>query len=127
MIYSEFVHSDRLRECRTAIGTKPLPDFVVNGFTRVLVPYRRRYTQFLQLAFYLIASSVTAKSPLPREIPAELVGVGPISNAIHDMLVLASRHAKTADGANMIKSGDFTRYFHYFVCITALPEQWKVS
>ena len=117
---------DRMRECRTAIGTKPLPDAVVHNFTRILVPYRRRNTQILQLAFFLIASSATAKTPLPRETPAELENAGQVANLMHDILVLASRHARTPEGVKTIRSGDFTRYFHYLVCITSLPEHLKV-
>ena len=118
---------DRMRECRTAIGTKPLPDVVTQNFSRVLAPYRRRNTQILQLGFFLIASSMTAKTPLLRETPAELESAGQVANVMHDTLVLASRHARTAEGVKTIKSGDFTRYFHYLVCMTSLSEHLKVS
>ena len=115
-----------MRESRTAIGTRPLPDVVSVNFIRVLAPYRRRNTQILQLALFLIASSVTAKSPLPRETPAELENAGQTANLMHDILVLASRHARTQEGMDTIRSGDFTRYFHYLVCITSIAEHIKV-
>ena len=46
---------------------------------------------------------------------------------MHDILVLSSRVAKTEEGARAIRSGDFTRYFHYVVGITSLNEHLHVS
>lgn len=45
---------------------------------------------------------------------------------MHDVLVLASRLARSPEGAKAIRSGDFTRYFHYIVGITSLNEHLKV-
>ena len=116
-----------MRESRVALAAQPLPDIVLTNFVRELWPYRRRNTQVLQLSFYLVASSILSKSPLLRENPAELDSGGQYANFMHDVLVLASRLAKTSDGASAIRSGDFTRYFHYIVGITSVHEHLKVK
>lgn len=116
-----------MRESRTAISSRPLPDFVIKNFIRILSPYRRRNQQVLQLGFYIIASSILAKSPLLREAPVELDSATHRGNFMHDILVLSSRVAKTEEGARAIRSGDFTRYFHYVVGITSLNEHLHVS
>jgi len=111
---------DRMRECRTAIVSQPLPDAVLENFVQILSPYRRRNSQLLQLEFYLVASSVMSKAPLLRETPVELEGSAQVVNFMHDVLVLAARHARTEEGAKTIRSGAFTRYFHYIVGVTSL-------
>ncbi|KAL5492777.1 hypothetical protein ACEPAI_4224 [Sanghuangporus weigelae] len=116
---------DRMRESRIAISYEPLPDVVLRNYVQVLAPYRRRNSQILQLGYYLVASSILAKAPLLREIPAELESAGEAANFMHDMLVLAGRHARTPEGARTIRSGSFTRYFHYLVSITSLSEHLK--
>lgn len=116
-----------MRESRTAIGNKPLPEAIFKNFTEVLSPYRRRNTQLLQLTFYLVASSIKSKSPLPRETPAELDTIDQRGRFFHDTLVISSNYARTEEGARLIRSGDFTRYFHYLVCITSLTEHLKAS
>lgn len=116
-----------MRECRTAIASQPLPDAVLENFVQVLSPYRRRNSQVLQLEFYLVASSMTGKSPLLREAPVELEGSAQVVNFMHDVLVLAARHARTEEGAKTIRSGAFTRYFHYIVGITSLGGYLLVS
>ena len=116
-----------MREARIAISSEPLPDVVLRNYVQVLAPYRRRNTQILQLGYYLVASSILAKAPLLRETPAELESVGETANFMHDMLVLAGRHARTPEGARTIRSGSFTRYFHYLASITSLSEYVKVS
>ena len=118
--------ADRMRECRTAIGSHPLHLSVLNDFVRHLSPYRRRNTQILQLTFYLVASSVLSKSPLLRETPTELDSALRRSHFIHDILLLAARHARTEEGEQTVRSGDFTRYFHYLVVISSLLEHLKV-
>lgn len=118
--------SDRMRESRVALASQPLPDIVLTNFVRELWPYRRRNTQILQLSFYLVASSILAKSPLLRETPAELESSGQHANFMHDVLVLASRLARSPEGAKAIRSGDFARYFHYIVGITSLNDYLKV-
>lgn len=115
-----------MRESRIALSSEPLPDSVLQNFVRVLAPYRRRNSQVLQLSYYLVASSVLAKAPLLRETPVELEAEAYTNNMMHDSLVLASRLAKSAEGAKTIRSGSFTRYFHYLVCITSLNGQLKV-
>lgn len=115
-----------MRESRTAISTKPLHDSVLRNFTHHLTPYRRRNSQVIQLAFFLTASSILSKSPLPHETPAELATAAQTANLMHDILVLSSRHARTEEGAMTIRSGDFTRYFHYLVCMSSLMEHLKV-
>ncbi|KAL5513531.1 hypothetical protein ACEPAH_3930 [Sanghuangporus vaninii] len=117
---------DRMREARIAISSEPLPDAVLRNYVQVLAPYRRRNSQILQLGYYLAASSILAKAPLLRETPAELESAGETANFMHDMLVLAGRHARTPEGARTIRSGSFTRYFHYLVSITSLSEHLKV-
>ena len=116
-----------MRESRVALAAQPLPDIVLTNFVRELWPYRRRNTQVLQLSFYLVASSILSKSPLLRENPAEIESGGQYANFMHDVLVLASRLAKTSDGASAIRSVDFTRYFHYIVGITSVHEHLKVK
>ena len=118
---------DRMRESRIAISLEPLPDSVLKNYVQVLAPYRRRNSQIQQLTYYLVASSILAKAPLLRETPAELESESQVTNFMHDMLVLASRHARTSEGAQTIRSGSFTRYFHYLVSLTSLNEHLKVS
>ncbi|TDL22448.1 hypothetical protein BD410DRAFT_748734 [Rickenella mellea] len=117
---------DRLRESRTAIGTKPLPDILLQNFTKKLAPYRRRNTQVIQLAFFLVASSILSKSALPKETPAELAQAGQTGQVMHDILILAAQHAQTEEGKETIRSGEFTRYFHYTLCITSILEHLKI-
>ncbi|TDL26998.1 hypothetical protein BD410DRAFT_783138 [Rickenella mellea] len=116
---------DRLRESRTAVGTKPIPDVLLNNFTKKLAPYRRRNTQVIQLAFFLVASSVLSKSALPKETPAELAQAGQVAHLMHDILVLASQYAQTEEGLETIRSGEFTRYFHFIMCISSILEHLK--
>ena len=116
-----------MRECRTAMSLQPLPDRVLTNFVSVLSPYRRRNSQILQLQFHLIASSVTSKAPLLREAPAELEGNGQLANLMHDILVLAARHARDEAGRKTVRSGAFTRYFHYIVGVTSLGSLLLVS
>ena len=86
-----------MREARTAIGITPFPDEVITNFSVHLAPYRKRNGQYIQLSFYLVASSVLAKAPLPAEAPAELETGRQLANFTHDALVLAARHAKTEE------------------------------
>ena len=116
-----------MRESRTAIGINPIPDVIIREFVQKLSPYRKRNTQVNQLGFFIVASSVRAKSPLLRETPAELENAGHTVDFMHDMLFLASRHVRTEEVLQTIRSGSFMRYFHFLVGIGSLSEYLKVS
>ncbi|CAE6534018.1 unnamed protein product [Rhizoctonia solani] len=113
---------DRYREARAALGTTPFDEFIVEEFISVLSPYRRRFTRTIKTSFYLVASSLANKFPLPHDIQ----GVADWqADFIHDALVLSTRMARTETGANSVRSGDFSRYWYYLLTVMTIGEQLK--
>ncbi|CAE6476603.1 unnamed protein product [Rhizoctonia solani] len=113
---------DRYREARAAIGTTPFDEFIIDEFISVLSPYRRRFTRTIKTSFYLVASSLANKFPLPHDIQ----GVSDWqADFIHDALVLSTRMARTETGANSVRSGEFSRYWYYLLTVSTIGEQLK--
>lgn len=107
---------DRLREARTAALQGFSEDIQVN-FTRKLSPYRRQTKRFSRALFYLIASSISTKTPLPHELPSLVTTARAIQ---HDAVLLSKRLSKKQDGREIIKSDSFLRYFFYLVSYSSV-------
>ncbi|KZO91193.1 hypothetical protein CALVIDRAFT_542043 [Calocera viscosa TUFC12733] len=107
---------DRWSEARSAIGSEPFPAFISREFISILSPYRRQANVHTKAALYLAAASMSSKIPLPLEIPkpGKLV-----SELVHDALVLSSRFAKTEEGRESVKSGEFARYWFFLLVMTS--------
>jgi len=107
---------DRWSEARCAIGSEPLPPFISREFISILSPYRRQANVHLKASLYLCAASMASKLPLPLEIPkpGKLV-----SDLVHDALLLSSRFAKTEEGKEAVRSGDFARYWFFLLVMTS--------
>lgn len=110
---------DRLRESRTAVDGGFTEDIQAN-FSRKLSPYRRQTKRFSRALFYLAATSILTKTPLPHELPSLLT----TSRAIqHDALVISRRLSKDEAGKEIIKSKSFLRYFFYLVSYSGVSYQ----
>ncbi|CAE6533569.1 unnamed protein product [Rhizoctonia solani] len=113
---------DRYREARAALGTTPFDEYIVEEFISVLSPYRRRFTRTIKTSFYLVASSLANKFPLPHDIQ----GVSDWqADFIHDALVLSTRMARTETGVNSVRSDNFSRYWYYLLTVSTIGEQLK--
>ncbi|KAH7337158.1 hypothetical protein B0J17DRAFT_666475 [Rhizoctonia solani] len=113
---------DRYREARAAIGTTPFDEYIIEEFISVLSPYRRRFTRTIKTSFYLVASSLANKFPLPHDIQGLADWQ---ADFIHDALVLSTRMARTETGANSVRSGEFSRYWYYLLTVSTIGEQLK--
>ncbi|KAF8600286.1 hypothetical protein BDV93DRAFT_476704 [Ceratobasidium sp. AG-I] len=113
---------DRYREARAAIGTEQFDEHIVEEFISVLSPYRRRFTRTIKTSFYLVASSLSNKFPLPHDIEGT---VDMLPDFLHDALVLSTRIARTEAGAANVRSGEFSRYWYYLLSISTIGEQLK--
>ncbi|CUA67618.1 putative polyketide synthase 3 [Rhizoctonia solani] len=113
---------DRYREARAALGTTRFDEFIVEEFISVLSPYRRRFTRTIKTSFYLVASSLANKFPLPHDIQGVTDWQ---ADFIHDALVLSTRMARTETGANSVRSDDFSRYWYYLLTVSTIGEQLK--
>ncbi|EJU01750.1 hypothetical protein DACRYDRAFT_116214 [Dacryopinax primogenitus] len=111
---------DRWSEARSAIGTEPFPAFISREFISVLSPYRRQAYVHAKVSLYLAAASMASKMPLPLEVPkaGKL-----ISEMMHDALLLSSRFAKTDEGRETVKSGEFARYWFFLLVMTSACRQ----
>ncbi|CAE6445071.1 unnamed protein product [Rhizoctonia solani] len=114
---------DRYREARAAIGTTPFDEYITEEFISVLSPYRRRFTRTIKNSFYLVASSLANKFPLPHDVQGLLADWQ--ADFIHDALVLSTRMARTETGANSVRSGEFSRYWYYLLTVSTIGEQLK--
>ncbi|KAL5632771.1 hypothetical protein ACGC1H_005649 [Rhizoctonia solani] len=113
---------DRYREARAALGTTPFDEYIVEEFISVLSPYRRRFTRTIKTSFYLVASSLANKFPLPHDIQGVTDWQ---ADFIHDALVLSTRMARTETGANSVRSDNFSRYWYYLLTVSTIGEQLK--
>ncbi|QRV92200.1 fusaric acid resistance-like protein [Ceratobasidium sp. AG-Ba] len=113
---------DRYREARAAIGTEPFDEFIIEEFISVLSPYRRRFTRTIKTSFYLVASSLANKFPLPHDIQGT---VDMLPDFVHDALVLSTRMARTEMGAGSVRGGEFSRYWYYLLSVSTIGEQLK--
>ncbi|KAG8719517.1 hypothetical protein FRC08_002644 [Ceratobasidium sp. 394] len=113
---------DRYREARAALGTEPFNEFILEEFISVLSPYRRRFTRTIKTSFYLVASSLANKFPLPHDIQGT---VDMVPDFVHDALVLSTRMARTEAGAGSVRSGEFSRYWYYLLSVSTIGEQLK--
>ncbi|KAJ1303164.1 hypothetical protein OPQ81_011365 [Rhizoctonia solani] len=94
---------DRYREARAAIGTTPFNEYITEEFISVLSPYRRRFTRVIKTSFYLVASSLANKFPLPHDIEGATTDW--LADFLHDAL--------------------FSRYWYYLLTITTIGEQLR--
>ncbi|KAG8699563.1 hypothetical protein FRC09_006546, partial [Ceratobasidium sp. 395] len=113
---------DRYREARAALGTEPFDEFIIEEFISVLSPYRRRFTRTIKTSFYLVASSLANKFPLPHDIQGT---VDMLPDFVHDALILSTRMARTEAGARSVRSGEFSRYWYYLLSVSTIGEQLK--
>ncbi|CAE6373431.1 unnamed protein product [Rhizoctonia solani] len=113
---------DRYREARAAIGTTPFDEYIIEEFISVLSPYRRRFTRTIKTSFYLVASSLANKFPLPHDIQGVTDWQ---ADFIHDALVLSTRMARSETGANRVRSEEFSRYWYYLLAVSTIGEQLK--
>ncbi|KAG8699562.1 hypothetical protein FRC09_006545 [Ceratobasidium sp. 395] len=113
---------DRYREARAALGTEPFDEFIIEEFISVLSPYRRRFTRTIKTSFYLVASSLANKFPLPHDIQGT---VDMLPDFVHDALILSTRMARTEAGAGSVRSGEFSRYWYYLLSVSTIGEQLK--
>ncbi|KZT61407.1 hypothetical protein CALCODRAFT_491212 [Calocera cornea HHB12733] len=103
---------DRWSETRSAVGNEPFPPFVSQQFVSILSPYRRQCYTVTKTSLYLAATSMASKIPLPIETP----NPGRLaSDLVHDALLLSSRYAKTDEGREIVKTGDFARYWFFLL------------
>ncbi|KAG8991643.1 hypothetical protein FRB94_000915 [Tulasnella sp. JGI-2019a] len=101
---------DRLREGRAAIGTTRLDEVILTNFVAIMSPYRRRSTTVTKSVLGMCAASLTSKLPLPQDLP--WIGRSTaLADFVHDALVLSYRFARTEEGRQAVRSGEFTRYW----------------
>lgn len=102
---------DRMVDARIAIGNGPLDPRIVEHFVTKLSPYRRRSTRYIRACLYACTSALTAKLPLPHELPMPSEFLPAFFS---DCLVLSSRMAQSGpEGLALVKSSMFTRYWLY--------------
>ncbi|GAA5972386.1 hypothetical protein JCM11641_002434 [Rhodosporidiobolus odoratus] len=108
---------DRLREARTAIGADGFSPEIRHNFSDVLVPYRRQGKRMSRALFYLTATSLSTKQPLPSELPSM---VSTTRNIQHDAIVLSHRLAQTEEGRKIVNSQVYLRYWHFLVSFSSI-------
>ncbi|GAA5865438.1 hypothetical protein JCM8547_001244 [Rhodosporidiobolus lusitaniae] len=107
---------DRLRESRAALGEDGFTPQIRREFSDVLTPYRKQGKRIIRAHFYLNATSLSTKMPLPAELP-------PVTTARaiqHDVLVLAARLQRSEEGRAIINDPVFLRYFFYLVSYSSV-------
>ncbi|GAA6036661.1 hypothetical protein JCM8097_001282 [Rhodosporidiobolus ruineniae] len=108
---------DRLRESRTAIGDEGFSPAIRKHFSDILVPYRKQGRRVIRALFYLTATSLSTKQPLPSELPSMVATARHIQ---HDAMVLSGRLAKTEAGREILQSQVFLRYWFYLVAYSSI-------
>ncbi|GAA5863516.1 hypothetical protein JCM1840_000049 [Sporobolomyces johnsonii] len=107
---------DRLRESRCAIGTDGFAPEIRRHFGDALMPYRKEVKEFSRALFYLVATSLSTKQPLPS-LPSM---VSTARNVQHDALVLSHRLVQTEEGRAIIHSSALHGYWFYLVAYTSI-------
>ncbi|GAA5925622.1 hypothetical protein JCM10213_008838 [Rhodosporidiobolus nylandii] len=108
---------DRLRESRVALGEEGFNPSIRRHFSDVLVPYRKQGKRFSRALFFLTATSLSTKMPLPSDLPS-MSSV--TRNIQHDALVLTHRLARTDEGRELLHSQVFLRYWHFLVSFSSI-------
>jgi hypothetical protein len=99
---------DRLREARTSVGLEGFNEDIQRNFTDVLAPYRRQARRFSRALFYLCATSIATKTPLPNELPSMVTVAKCIE---HDAQMLSKRLSRDREGRAVLQSDSFLRYW----------------
>ncbi|KAM0753235.1 hypothetical protein T439DRAFT_323872 [Meredithblackwellia eburnea MCA 4105] len=120
LIRTHQVILDRLREARTAFGTEGFSDDIRENFTNPLAPYRRQSRRFSRALFYLCATSIATKTPLPHELPSMSTTARMIQ---HDAMVLSHRLTRNSAGLEILKSTSFVRYWFFLVSMGSVSYQ----
>ncbi|KAF8305566.1 hypothetical protein DL93DRAFT_2089397 [Clavulina sp. PMI_390] len=116
---------DRQAEARTALGTARFSRTMIEQFVTMMSPYRKRILKITQGRFVMVAASLASKTPLPHDslhaIPEDWLAA-----VTHDALVLSQEFAKTPEGRESIRNGEFTRFWFYLLSISSLNEQLEI-
>ncbi|GAA5826891.1 hypothetical protein JCM11251_002144 [Rhodosporidiobolus azoricus] len=117
LIRSHQLILDRLREARTAMGPEGFSPEIRKHFSDILVPYRKQGRRVSRALFYLIATSISTKQPLPSELPSM---VSTSRNIQHDAMVLSRRLMQTEHGRGIVQSSVFLRYWFFLVSFSSI-------
>ncbi|KAI5480863.1 hypothetical protein MNV49_006672 [Pseudohyphozyma bogoriensis] len=91
IIRSQQIILDRLREGRTAVGMTGFSESIHRDFASQLYPYRLHSQRIARTLFYLGATSLVSKTPLPRDVPSSKTTWASFEN---DALVLSPKPLK---------------------------------
>ncbi|GAA5917094.1 hypothetical protein JCM6882_009495 [Rhodosporidiobolus microsporus] len=117
LIRSHQLILDRLREARTAIGPDGFSPEIRQHFSDILVPYRKQGRRVSRALFYLIATSISTKQPLPSELPSM---VSTSRNIQHDAMILSRRLTQTEHGRSIVQSPVFLRYWFFLTAFSSI-------
>ncbi|GAA6004360.1 hypothetical protein JCM10207_000685 [Rhodosporidiobolus poonsookiae] len=108
---------DRLRESRQAIGSDGFNPAIRREFADVLTPYRKHGKRVSRALFFLTATSLSTKQPLPADLPS-MVSVS--RNIQSDAWLLSKRLSMTDAGRELLATDDFLRYWFYIVAYSSI-------
>ncbi|SCZ90896.1 BZ3500_MvSof-1268-A1-R1_Chr1-3g02359 [Microbotryum saponariae] len=120
IINSHQIILDRLREARTAVGTRGFNETVHKDFASALFPYRLHSQRLARVLFHLAATSLMCKTPLARDVPSSKPTWASFEN---DALVLSRRLSQLPRGEAELKRPGFLRYWFYLVSLGSVSSE----
>ncbi|SCV68777.1 BQ2448_898 [Microbotryum intermedium] len=120
IINSHQIILDRLREARTAVGTRGFNETVHKDFASALFPYRLHSQRLARVLFHLAATSLMCKTPLARDVPSSRPTWASFEN---DALVLSRRLSQLPRGEAELKRPGFLRYWFYLVSLGSVSSE----
>ncbi|KAM0755341.1 hypothetical protein T439DRAFT_1000 [Meredithblackwellia eburnea MCA 4105] len=120
IINSHQIILDRLREARAGVGSTGFSPSVHRDFVSPLYPYRLHSQRLSRTLFYLGATSLVSKTPLPRDVPSSKATWRGFEN---DVLVLSRRMSLLPGREKELRYEGFLRYWFYLVAVGAVSRE----
>lgn len=121
IIESHQIILDRMREARSSLaGNQGFNVLVHHEIISKLWPYRLHSQRLARTLFYLTATSIISKVPLPRDVPSSR---STWASFEHDALVLSRRLSLLPDGEAELRKNGFLRYWFYLTALRAVSSQ----
>ncbi|KAL8287029.1 hypothetical protein RQP46_004035 [Phenoliferia psychrophenolica] len=120
IIGSHQIVLDRLREARTAVGRGGFNASIHRDFITTLYPYRLHSQRLARTLFYLCATSLQSKTPLPRDVPSSK---GTWASFENDALVLSRRMSQMPHREHELREPGFLRYWFYLCSVGAVSRE----
>ncbi|KAF8335904.1 uncharacterized protein EI90DRAFT_3120148 [Cantharellus anzutake] len=122
-IYSALqIMLDRHSEARSALTPSQISPAVIEAIMKPLRPYHHRIALMMKNHLSLIAGSLLAKTPLPRDTDLQDF----VAHVTHDAAVLSIRFSMTPEGKKAIENGDLTRIWFYILTMSAIADQIRI-